>query len=315
MRLSKLSSLLIFCWAASSLGAAQHFSVYLMGGQSNMSGSRFTTEPSELPANLQSPQTDVAFFSSVARPQIPQTFSLTGNLQPYTDNPSNPSFNYFGPEVSFGRALADGLPNQNIAIIKYSADGTSLFNDWKADFSGNPMQHGDEGYHFTQFQATVSSGLSFLAGLNGGGNTYEIAGMVWVQGEADANNDRLDYLSNLSTFTSQLRADYGMNLPFFFSRLSANQDFSSHPAGYSAVRNAQESFAAGDTNAFLVDTDSLVVVQESFGKLHYDSSSQVILGQSLASQAVAIPEPTGLVLIALAASFGGFFLLRSKLHR
>ncbi len=289
-------SLVIFC-SATSIGVAEHFTVFLMGGQSNMSGSRFTTEPSDLPGSLQSPKTDVFLYSNVSRPQIPQTFSQNGDLAPYTHAPSDPDLNFFGPEVSFGRDMADGLPSHNIALIKYAADGTSLFHDWNPNPGSSPSAHGDEGYHYDQFQGTVSSGLTEIQNLNGGGNTYEIAGMLWVQGEADQNNDRLDYESNLNTFIGDVRSEYGSNLPFFFSALSANQDFSGTTGD---VRADQDAVAAGDANAFLIQTDSFPVVTEGFGTVHYSSEGQRLLGEAFADQVlIVIPEPSTLVLTAL----------------
>jgi len=279
------------------MAAAEHYTVFLMGGQSNMSGARFTTEPSDLPVQLQAPQSDVFLYSRTSRPQIPQTFVQTGDLSPYTHTPSDPDLNYFGPEVLFGRAMAEGLPGANIALIKYSADGSSLFYDWNPGYSGTPGSHGDEGFHYTEFQSTVSAGLSAIENLNAGGNTYEIAGMLWVQGEADQNNDRLDYESNLNSFMQEIRTQYGPDLPFFFSALSANQDFSGTSGD---VRNDQSLVAAGDPNAYLINTDSLPVVTEGFGTLHYSSEGQRLLGEALAAQAlIVIPEPSSVMLLGL----------------
>ena len=132
---------------------ADHVKVILLGGQSNMVGNYTLT--SELPAVLQDPQADVLFYNG----------SLT-TLRPGSGG-------QFGPEVTFGRTIADAFPSETFCLIKYAVNGSSLLTNW------NPAT----GTSYASFRTRVENGI---AALTAAGHTYEIAGMLWTQGEAEA---------------------------------------------------------------------------------------------------------------------------------
>jgi hypothetical protein len=130
----------------------------------------------ELPAALQDPQNDVLLYEN-------------GTLDFL-----EPSGADFGPEITFGRTIADEFPAENFALIKYAVGGTDLENEW------DPAGPGPQ---YTAFRNTVSNGL---AALQSGGNTTEIIGMLWTQGERDARQGYHDeYEANLNAFIADLR--------------------------------------------------------------------------------------------------------------
>ncbi len=163
---------------------ADHVKVILLGGQSNMYGNSCLT--SELPAVLQAPQADVLYYPG----------SLTTLSPSYGGE--------FGPEVTFGRSIADEFPSETFCLIKYATNGSSLLVSWNPDTGGS----------YTGFRNRVQSGL---AALTAAGHTYEIAGMLWTQGEAEASNGTTTpvYQSALNEFIADVRTRYGPNLPEF----------------------------------------------------------------------------------------------------
>ncbi|MEM6504178.1 MAG: sialate O-acetylesterase [Planctomycetota bacterium] len=277
-----LRSLLML--AASALSAlmvspafAGDYKVFLLGGQSNMRGFGVPSGLPTSPVNLQQAQSDVLFYEG----------GSLRDLAPGTQ---------FGPEITFGREMADALPDENIVLIKYAVGGTSLDVDW--DPNTGPV--------YDAFTDTVANGL---AALIGPGDTYEIAGMLWTQGERDANNDRTtaQYESDLTEFVGAIRADYGADLPFFLSRLSNRQRSASNAARWEAIRTAQTQFAADDANAYLIDTDGTAFSVIPTGIIHFDTNGQIALGQAFADSYLQhIPEPNSLMLLGA----GGLFLLR-----
>jgi hypothetical protein len=223
--------------------------VFLLGGQSNMVGSG--TDVGDLPPALRGPQDDVLFFYG-------------GTSSPISLQPGSGS--QYGPEITFGRAMADAFPGQSIALIKHAQGGTDLQNQW------DPAT----GSVYANFRTVVADGLEALARA---GHTNEIVGMLWTQGERDARlGYGASYEANLNEFIADVRARYGADLPFLLSQLSALQ--TNLPAdGLDQVRQAQANVAATDPNSHLVVTDSFGMRSDN---LHFSGAGQVALGQGFA---------------------------------
>jgi len=233
--------------------------VFLLGGQSNMSGSG--TAVSDLPPELQGAQSDILFFHGSS--------SALEHLQPGSGSS-------YGPEITFGRAVADTFTNDTFALIKYARGATDLENDW------NPAT----GSTYTVFRNVVSNGLNALVQA---GYAVEIVGMLWTQGERDARlGFEAAYETNLHEFVADVRSRYGVGLPFFVSQLSSQQ--TSLPAsGLAKVRQAQASIAAVDPDTYLIVTDTFDMGDDN---LHFSSAGQMALGQGFADAYEALPKDT-----------------------
>lgn len=239
------------------IGAAQadHCRVFLLGGQSNMAGRAPVSDLPTSPVNLQNPQDDVLFYYNS---------SLT-TLRPGSGAD-------FGPEVTFGRTIADEFPAETFALIKYARGGTSLVDEW------DPISGGD----YSTFRSKVTNGLSALTNA---GHTYEIVGMLWTQGERDAKENRTtpQYQADLNEFIADIRTRYGANLPFFISRLSSGQT-NMTSTQLTNIRTAQENVAASDAHAWMIDTDSMGIKSDY---LHFDAAGQISLGQAFGNTFIA----------------------------
>lgn len=234
--------------------AADHYKVFLFGGQSNMDG---RASPKDLPDHYKQPQEDVLFAHH-------QYF---GPLKP------NPGF---GPELSFGRTVADAFPEEKFIMIKYAAGGTDLYEDWAVP----------DGKQYTRFLNRVKAGLNALKKAD---HTYEIAGMIWVQGESDAAEGRTteQYEADLISFIAEIRSKFGKDLPFIFNRLGTNQKrLEGEP--FKQISAAQENVAEADDRAFMVLVDDLSMKD----KIHFDAQGTLELGERLAkAYAAAFQTP------------------------
>ena len=217
--------------------ASAPITVYLLAGQSNMVGSG--TPKATLPVALQSPQPDVEFYHSLG----------PGPLQEDAWVPLQPGSTFdFGPEVTFGRSIADRFPKERIALIKYAAGNTNLAENWDPD----------TGPLYPAFRATAKAALKALTDR---GDTYKIAGMVWMQGESDAHDGTMasKYQTNLTAFVARVRNDFAAPaLPIVIGRIYPGTGTSSGNL-YSAntVRKAQMTVADRDPHATWVDLDGL----------------------------------------------------------
>lgn len=275
---------------------ADTITVFLLGGQSNGAG---FGDPADLSGVLAAPQPDVFLYHGKDDADLPADTWLS--LQPGSN-----ALGFFGPELAFGRAMSDaiGSDSNSVAIIKDALGGTSLASEWAA--GGDDTTAGD-GAQYQAFQSTVDSGLASLSAMFPS-ETIVLGGMMWMQGESDTIflSDAEAYAPNLEVLIEDLRLTYDDFLPFSIGGLSINQS-ALPPAHLGIVRDAQAAVAGADPLTGLVDTDSLVILADG---LHFDSASQVALGEAFAANLLSIPEPsTGLLLLS------GLALLRWKRGR
>jgi autotransporter-associated beta strand protein len=294
----------------------QTIKVFLLGGQSNADGRAKT---SDLPSNLSSPQADVPLYY-YARGMTANADGTLGKLVTL-----RPGCSYytsaFGPEITFGRAMADYYAQTNhiptnevmVAIIKYAYGGTGLYDSWLPN--NNSGTNGD-GPQYVTFQNVVGAGLAKLSATYPGAN-IELHGMLWVQGEQDVEHAPGDptypiaYRTNLVNFIKDVRMTYagrqpyGTNLPFLYSRISVNQGWYSDPAStnysnYQILRTNQPYAAATLSNAFMLDTDPpqfstanpvngiFTLSNGDVVSQHFDSGGQRSLGAAFAQVASSL---------------------------
>lgn len=246
--------------------------VILQAGQSNADGRAAPGDLPTAPINLQQEREEISFFYKVEGES-----ATYGNLAPGLTET-----NGFGPEITLGDSLSrlySGAPGSRVAIIKYANGGTNLSSQWKA--GGDETTAGD-GSEYRVFQETVNSGLSVLAARFPNA-MISFGGMLWIQGESDGGSSNLwnAYEANLREFIGDIRATYGSGLPFFVSRLSAEQTAVS-ASGLAAIRQAQSTVANEDTRNFLIDTDGFGMKSDA---LHFDAEGQQAIGRATADLA------------------------------
>lgn len=292
MRRSFPLAVLRFLLVASALSggaravASGEVLVFLLGGQSNGDGRPLASALPASPVDLREPQADIPFYY--------QSFNRGAGtyttLRPGSPGEPTPVGQAFGPELAFGREVADWVaahrPRDRVAIVKYAKGSSSLHTDWKPDGTAETSA---DGPHYQVFHRTVEKGLAALrADPALAGREIRIAGILWVQGESDT--DGSPYERNLRRFVEDIRATYGP-APFVLSSLSMNQTvFSKGSAGafsaFEGVRRAQREVAATMASVSCVDTDGAEFTVAS-DRVHFDASGQLALGRALASAAIA----------------------------
>ena len=226
--------------------------VYIMAGQSNMSG---TNNPlvSELPKNL----TD-----SLPQVLIKVNGDATHNWGALRPGLGATSTN-FGPELNFGHDAATYFNGDKVAIIKYSQGGTTLNEDWRPPSSG-----GTTGWLYNSFINDLITSLALLDT----NYTIQVMGLCWMQGEYDAldNAKANNYQTNLTNFISDVRAALNLpQLPFAIGMIDNSVGWMYN----AAVRQAEINVAHSVNKVTVFDTHGL-----GTDGTHYNTQGQLELG-------------------------------------
>lgn len=247
-----------------SVTVTNQVSVYLLGGQSNMAGE--TSNASDLAGT--------AYANPLPAVQIWQPgFNAFEALRPGFNGNFGTGLG-FGAELGFGHmmeaARASGtLDSEEIYIVKYAIGATSLDIDWNVNGTNN---------QYDNFTAWVGGALANLAAAN---LAYQVEGMLWMQGENDANDAgrAANYQSNLTNLITDVRDRYGADMDFVIGRL--HEELEPGFYGYAEeVRNAQETVANTVANTDWVDTDSFMV--NPIDGVHFNSFGHLALGEAFA---------------------------------
>ena len=124
------------------------------------------------------------------------------------------------------------------------------------------------------------------------GQSPEIAGMIWMQGESDAANATYGaaYATNLTNLISTVRTDFSTpDMPFVVGRITDLSIYPGFPA-VAAVRTAQETVPGTMSNVSWINTDD---IPQGSAAAHYSATGQLILGTRFANKFTdnPIPEP------------------------
>lgn len=260
-------SIFLIAIQGTTMAAEQPVKLFLLGGQSNMDGcGRWQELPEkmkETPANVRIWDNRKQEWKKIGE----DTFAVKRNMQ-------------FGPELVFAHRLAAAFPEHQIRLVKTSAGGTSLAIGW---LPANQKIYA----RFT------TNYLSAMADLEKSSNTVEVAGMLWMQGEGDADTiERAQaYEKNLGIMLADVREKTGRpNLPVVMGRISSSLlkktpwNFEHAPI----VQKAQEAVAAKDPHTYLVQTDDLTTLKDN---THFETAGQLTLGERMSEQMLKALSP------------------------
>lgn len=258
--------------------------VYLIGGQSNATGQGYIKN---YPAGLV-PNMNVSLYHSGAP-------HLNSGATPNTWIPlrqASESPDRFGPEIGFGNEIQALYPTRKIYLIKHAHSGTNLYQDWVP--GGTNTDSAAFGPQFQVFVATVDGGLK---GLRDKGLHPVIRGMLWQQGEGDADAGGTiaqQYGQNLSAFIKRVRQQWNSpTMLFIYGYVYPPPNVG---VGRDAVRLAERNLDqdSGSTlavaRAFVVETDDLSQRANDPGTplpndhVHFGSAGQLELGKRMATK-------------------------------
>ena len=277
--------------SACTEGETKTYKLYFLGGQSNMVGYGFVEE---LPDELNSGIENVMIFAGQSAYDGDRTGGkgVWAPLQPghgkgfTTDGRSIQLSDRFGPELSFGVVLSANTPETGIALVKYALGGTGLAPG-VGHGSWHPTQKNGNGLNqFDHALKTLRNALSDRD-IDGDGVRDRLvpAGIVWMQGESDANRNLETaeaYEENLTHLVRALRRTLKDDeLPVVIGKItdSGMSDDGSVMDYIANVQAAQASFVAADRCV------ELVAVTENLNYLdryHYDTDGFIQLGEAFA---------------------------------
>lgn len=198
----------------------------------------------------------------------------------------------FGPELTFAAARDGHLgANKQVAVVKFGINGSSLADDWGTRGADGNWRARGAGGHFDQLEESLRRAVGESA------TKFELGGVVWMQGESDAEDkqDSTDYEANLR----KLKADFDVvfeglfeNEPwdFVIGRIHDGLPTDQFPHA-DQIRAAQASVAASDCRS-AVDTDDLGLLDSNddptgLDDVHFSTVGQKELGKRMADAAAA----------------------------
>ena len=289
-----LAGLLTLAARLSPAAPVRPVQVWVLAGQSNMVGNLTQADYALLDASLRE-QPAVAYYNG--SPGIcDRERAVWAALRPLCSTYTPWSL---GPELSFGASLAEAAPDAQLALIKYALNDTSLKEEWLPGVQSTrcapATAPGQPGSCYAGLVATVTDAVAALR-LRYPGAPIELMGVVWMQGETDADPSRAgaaeSYGANLQQLIEALRRDlqplFATNTApapplFLYGRLHRENFF----AAAAQVRASQEALAVAPgrpQRIVMVDTDSVEIGPD---RLHYTANGQLQLGRLFAEAARA----------------------------
>ena len=225
--------------------------IFILAGQSNMVGQG---NARELASTYRRPPSNVEFY-------------YNGYIAPLN------RFKHFGPEIGFAHEISRHFPRTKIKLIKFAVGGTSLFA-WDPNWSAaraRKTRNASAGPLFKKLIKTAK--ISF------NDKNSKLAGILWMQGEADAKYPfaAQQYAGNLQRFVNSLRSKLrSPNSLFIMGSINPPQRlFPSTPI----VQRAQRLASRRIRNLKLIKTSDL---QKRNDHLHYNTNGQLELGKRFA---------------------------------
>ena len=272
--------------------------LFYLGGQSNMTGYGYNKD---LPLNLKSIN-DVYIFQGNAVEDNKVGGGL-GLWQPLTagqgvgfssNGKQNKLSDRFGLELSFAKKIKEIYPNNKIAIIKYSRNGSSIdsigtknFGSWDADFNNESRKN-----QYDYFLETVSN--AFADDDIDNNDVKDIlvpTGILWMQGESDADKTleiANNYSNQLTKLMNLIKATFrSNNLPIVIGQISdSKNDVDGKVWTYcEIVQAAQEQYVLKHKNSAIIKETN---TYKYYDKWHYDSAGYIDLGYQFADKMKAL---------------------------
>jgi iduronate 2-sulfatase len=256
---------------------AEHYEVFILAGQSNMDGRAKAAELTGKLAMWAGPQKDVeicyADSSLRGKPLMSEGWVALApgfSVAPGSKLERVPGIGgaTFGPELNFGRTMADAWKGKHVAILKFAEGGTSLHKDW---------QVGKAGKLYEQMVAFVGASLERMKAA---GDTFEVRGLAWHQGESDAELTEGEYAGLLTELITHVRADVAKYRPEGAGVLPVvvGEVFDNHQRG--TILAAQADVCVKVPGCALASAKGLSTFD---GGTHFDAPSQIELGKRMAA--------------------------------
>ena len=188
--------------------------IFLLAGQSNMDGRAKASGLSDVDkARLKKAQNNVTLYYNFGEGK---PLDVT-KVADHTANKFGEDY-LFGPEIFFGIEMSEKYPDHKIILIKRARGGMSLYGAWNPDWTLEKATLIKEAKQPKLYSEFVDYSRKVLSKLDK--ETYDLCGMLWVQGESDSGKKggtkpRETYEANLTKLISKVRSDFKHpKLPF-----------------------------------------------------------------------------------------------------
>jgi len=250
-------------WAIPSAFGAHH-RVFILTGQSNSLGTTNGTEADPSPGSDAADARVKFFWHNVAdaTTSIGDSGGLFTTLQAQQGGHYPGSATHWGPEIDFGRTLVRAGVT-NVAIVKASRGGGGNTN-WSKAASGHMYAH---------VVATVTAAVNTLTAA---GDTFEIAGLLYVQGESDTTTEADIAGTRFKELVDNLRAD----LPNAANMKAVVGGIAAAGAARDTVRARHAAIA--DATAYIDYFSNLDLQSQVTDGLHFNKAAKLRIGRRFA---------------------------------
>lgn len=178
---------------------------------------------------------------------------------------------HWGPEIGFARMLWDA-GHRDFAIVKASRGG-----------GGNGFwQKGSADDHmYDHLVATVQAAT---ATLPSGFTSHRLAGLLYVQGESNNATEAAEAGTRFSELLANLKSD----LPAATSLAGVFGEIAGTGATRDSTRSNQLALANSRADIGYAESTGLAVHNQDGMSIHYDAESQVLLGERMAAEVLAL---------------------------
>ena len=243
MKSSVVKSLFIVCaFLFVSNVYAQKTKVLFLAGQSNMDGrakaEKLTQEDRD---RLEKAKKNVTLYYNHQKP-----VGLQETKVPDHTAKKFGAEKLFGPELFFGIEMSEKYPEHQIILIKRARGGMSLYGAWNPNWTlerAKAMNEEKAPALYNDFIAYAHEVLKELPK-----DSYELCGMLWVQGESDSGTKKNgslpgeEYQNSLETLIAGVRKEFKHPaLPFILFQVGSGK-----------VVKGMENIANKDANVSLI---------------------------------------------------------------
>jgi len=240
--------------------------IFLLGGQSNMAGSGYTTDLPDTDEykRYHTPPKNVSIWN--VKTKIWQPLELGKR---------------FGPEIGFAHALSAAFPGKHIGLVKYAAGGTSM-DKWAPGGKLYPRL-------MTAFKEARKNAPN-----------AKLAAMLWHQGESDSDTKDVAeaYHGKMVKFIASVRNEtQEPKLLFILGQINPAKSYCGRPRFLHAdiVKKAQSELKV--PNTVMIKTDDCEMnpyhaglncpkeaqIPKNEDNIHYSGKGQIKMGRRFAN--------------------------------
>ncbi|MBK9579586.1 MAG: hypothetical protein IPK50_15895 [Fibrobacterota bacterium] len=260
---------ILACFSAQGMAAKTEVPVFLFSGQSNMVG--LGTSTNDLTADQKKTYADIKIYLDAEGDAA--KMKKWSTLGPGFGGSSS----QFGPELFFGKVLADSFPGRKMAFIKVARSGTYLGKvaEWLPPSSNN----GTGGTYYKAMMVSIDDAMkSFNSAFDTTQYTPKWSGFLWLQGEFDAMDATLSnqYETNLTNLLKDIRTKAGVtDLPVILPMIDVQSTWTNN----AKIRAADIALTKKLTRVDTVDTKGLPT-----DNIHYKAAGMITIGTRCAAR-------------------------------